>query len=270
MLFDLSTPLMVAALLVVMVGATLLGAFIGSRVRHLSDSLTESFGVLQAALLGVVGLVLAFGLSLALSRYEDRRAAVVAEANAIGTTYLRAQTLQSPYRERSMNLLVSYTDSAIRLSEYAPGSAEEDRVEAAESAIQRRLWSLASRALEAEPIESAPRLYVETLNQTIDQQSVRVAALNNDVPTAVLILEVLGAAIALGLLAAYVSLVGRGVGGVLIAAVLVTFLLVVTADLDRPTRGMIEVPDAALVDLRESMDMPPAGGPRRAEPPDPR
>ena len=76
-------------------GATALGAFVGHRMRHLSESLSESFGVMQGAMLGVVGLILAFGLSLALSRYEDRRAAIVDETNAIGTTYLRAQTLAS-------------------------------------------------------------------------------------------------------------------------------------------------------------------------------
>ena len=62
--------------------------------------------MLQGALLGFMGLVLAFGLSLALGRYENRRAAVVDDANAIGTTYLRAQTLSEPMRSRSLALLV--------------------------------------------------------------------------------------------------------------------------------------------------------------------
>src|SRR4051794_34341527 len=58
----------------VLMGATLLGAALGRRYRHHSATLKEPFGVLQAALLGLVGLLLAFGLSLAVSRYEDRRA----------------------------------------------------------------------------------------------------------------------------------------------------------------------------------------------------
>lgn len=214
-------------------------------------------------MLGVVGLILAFGLSLALSRYEDRRTDIVHEANAIGTTYLRAQTLPEPIRSRSLDLLVAYTESAIRISEYPPGTAAEQTAVGEEDRLQRRLWGLAGKTLDAEPLASAPRLYVETLNAMIDAQDTRVAALNNQVPTAVLVLEILGAAIALGLLAAYLALVGRGVGSVLLASALVAFLLFVTTDLDRPTRGLIEIPDTVLTEELESMRLPPAAaGPR--------
>jgi Flp pilus assembly protein TadB len=242
----------------VILGATALGVFLGQRVRHLSDSLKEPFGVLQGALLGVVGLVLAFGLSLAVSRYEDRRSNIVNEANAIGTTYLRAQTLAEPLRSRSLSLLVAYTQRAIRLSNAVPGGAEARDVRAQEERIERRLWSLAGEALSMAPTASAPRLYVETLNEMIDGENARVAALGNRVPTAVLILEVLGAALALGLLAAYLAIVGRGVFAVTLASALVAFLLLVTADLDRPTRGMITIPDTALTNQLESMMKPPA------------
>ena len=239
-------------------GATALGVFLGHRVRHLSEDLKDPFGVLQAALLGVVGLLLAFGLSLAVSRYEDRRSNIVSEANAIGKTYLRAQTLAEPERSPSLDLLESYTRSAIRLSDAVPGSAEADDARAREERIERRLWSLAGDALERAPTASAPRLYVESLNEVFDAETARVAALGNRVPTAVLVLEVLGAALALGLLGAYLAIVGRGVLAVSLASVLVAFLLLVTADLDRPTRGMIQVPDTVLRDELEAMQEPPA------------
>jgi hypothetical protein len=180
------------------------------------------------------------------------------EANAIGTTYLRAQTLPEPIRSDSLELLVEYTESAIRLAENVPGSAEELAAAEEEGQLQRRLWALAGEALAAAPQDSAPRLYVETLNEMIDSQTVRVAALNNQVPGEILWLELIGAAVALGLLAAYLTLVGRGVTGVLVAAMVVAFLVFITADLDRPTRGPIEVPDAALTEQLESMRLPPA------------
>ena len=108
-------------LFAVILGATGLGVFLGRRVRHLSETLKEPFGVLQAALLGLVALLLAFGLSLAVSRYEDRRSNIVTGANAIGTTYLRAQTLAEPVRTRSLDLLVRYTRTAIRVSDCGAG-----------------------------------------------------------------------------------------------------------------------------------------------------
>jgi hypothetical protein len=74
----------------------------------------------------------------------------------------------------------------------------------------------------------------------------------------VLTLEVIAAAVALGLLAMYLAILGRGVITVLIAALLVTALLLVTFDLDRPTRGLITVPDTPLTKVRASMVPPPA------------
>ena len=91
-----------------------------------------------------------------------------------------------------------------------------------------------------------------------DARATRVAALSNRVPDAVLALEVLGAALALGLLATFLSIVGRGMSAVLIAAGLVVMLLLVTCDLDRPTRGLIRVPSTPLTAEREAMSLPPA------------
>jgi hypothetical protein len=249
---------MALVLAIVILGATALGVFLGRRVRHLSDTLKEPFGVLQAALLGVVGLILAFGLSLAVTRYENRRDAVVDEANTIGTTFLRAQTLPEPVRSRSLALLRDYTESAVRLTNYIPGSDPELATADREEELQRRLWALNGQALGLEPVDSAPRLYEETLNEMIDAQATRVAGLNNRVPNAVLFLEILGAALALGLLAAYLAIVGRGVVAVSLAALLVTMLLFVIADLDRPTRGPIQVPDTPLTNVLDSMQPPPA------------
>ena len=213
---------------------------------------------MQAALLGVVGLLLAFGLALAVGRYEARRTALVDEANTIGTTYLRAQTLAEPVRTRSLDLLRSYTDAEIRLSESVPGGDDALRAIAQGEDIQRALWGLGGQSLVDAPQDSAPRLYIESLNQMIDMQTVRISALGNRVPSAIMALEVLGAAIALGLLAVYISILGRGTPAVLLGAVLVALLLLVIFDLDRPTRGLIRVPDTALTSLRVSMDLPPA------------
>jgi hypothetical protein len=241
--------------------ATATGVLLGRRLRHHSEVLREPFGVLQGALLGVVGLILAFGLSLAVGRYEGRRTAVVDEANAIGTTYLRAQLIAEPARTRSLALLREYTDLAIRLAHDVPSSSGMRRTAAEEGVVQRRLWRLAGAALDADPVASGPRLYVDSLNTMIDMQTVRISGLNNRVPGAVLALEVTGAAIALGLLGLFLSVLGRGLLPIVFAAALVSMLLLVTFDLDRPVRGLITVPATPLESLRASMQLPPAAGP---------
>ena len=258
MFFRLTSLELVLILSAVIFGATCLGLFLGRYVRHRAEHLREPLGVLQSALLGLVGLVLAFGLALAVGRYESRRAAVVDDANDIGTTYLRAQTLPEPIRTRSLRLLIRYTDTSIRLSQAVPMSDKARQTIADGEKVQRQLWRLAGQALAEAPIASAPRLYVETLNTMIDQQTVRVAALNNRVPGPVLAVEVLFAATALGLLGFYLAILGRGVLPVLLAAALVCLLLLVTFDLDRPTRGLIKVPATPLTSLRASMELPPA------------
>jgi hypothetical protein len=245
-------------LLVMVLGATALGLAVGKRLRVRSDGFREPFAAVQTALLGLVGLILAFRLALALGRYEARRAALVQEANAIGTTYLRAQTLSEPVRTDSLMLLRSYTDASVRLSDSVPGSPTAEAAVADGHQLQRELWSLAGQELVTAPTASSPRLYVESLNLIIDIQTVRVAGLNNRVPTAVLAVELVGAALALGLLGVYLSILGRGVLPVLVAAGLVTMLLLVTFDLDRPTRGLIQVPSTPLTNLRSGMDLPPA------------
>ena len=261
MFFSLPSWAVALLILAVIGGATALGYTIGRYLRQHQAKLREPFGVLQGALLGVVGLILAFGLSLALGRYEDRRAKTVAEANAIGTSYLRAQLIAEPARTRSLVLFPRYADLAIQVSQEVPGSSGMRRTTAAEGILQRRLWHLAGQSIADAPVASAPRLYVDSLNETFDAQSARLSALNNRVPGAVLALEVIGAAIAMGLLALHISVLGRGLVAMLAAAALVTLLLLVTFDLDRPTRGLIKVPDTPLVAARASMTLPPAAGP---------
>jgi hypothetical protein len=261
--FDLSSIELGLIVFAIVLGTTFLGVVAGRRMRAHADALKEPVGVLQAALLGLVALILAFGLTLAVGRYDARRAAVVATANSIGTTYLRAQTLREPMRSRSLDLLERYTDATIRLSESVPESKGARAAAAEGQVLQRSLWRLAGEALADSPADSAPRLYVETLNEMIDMQTVQVSALNNRVPGAVLAVEVVGAAVALGLLALYLAILARGVISVVLAAAFVSVLLLITFDLDRPVRGLVQVPDTPLQSLRHSMTLPPAAPPPR-------
>lgn len=258
MFFSLSSWELGFLIFVVVGGASALGVLAGRYLRENSETYREPIGVLQGALLGVVGLILAFGLSLAVGRYQDRRADVVTDANTIGTAYLRAQTITEPQRTSSLALLRTYNDLAIRVTYEIPGSAAIGATSAQQGQVQRRLWRLAGETLNARPRDSAPRLYLESLNDMIDHQTVRLSGLNNRVPDPVLWLELLGAAVALGLLALYLSVLGKGLVPIVVAAVIVSFLVFVTFDLDRPTRGLIQIPATPLLAEKATMSLPPA------------
>lgn len=258
MFYSLSSWALGILIFAVIGGASAVGVLVGRYLRQHRDSYREPIGALQGALLGLVALILAFGLSLAVGRYQDRRADVVVDANTIGTAYLRAQTIAEPQRSASLGLLRRYNDLAIQLTYEVPGTTSIRRTSAEQGRVQQDLWRLAGEVLNRSPAASAPRLYVDSLNDMIDQQTVRLAGLNNRVPDAVLWLELLGAAVALGFLAFHLSLLGKGVIPVFAAAALVSLLVLVTFDLDRPTRGLIKVPAAPLIAERATMSLLPA------------
>ena len=259
--FELSTFWLAVVLVIVVGGFTVAGIVVGRRVGSRPDVATEPVGVVQGALLGLVGLLLAFGLTMAVGRYEARRALVVQEANDIGTTYLRAQLLPEPARTRSLELLVPYADLAVDLADQVPFTAPFDADAAAFDELQRDLWAATGDAVQADPTGTGPRTYVETLNEMIDTHTERVASLRNRVPTPVMLLQVVGSAIAIAVLAAYLAILGRSIVTSLLAAAVVVVILFVSFDLDRPQRGFITVPSTALVEARVAMDAPPAAGP---------
>jgi hypothetical protein len=258
MLNSLSSLELAVVVAAILFGATGLGICIGRVLSGRKSGLKEPLGIMQGALVGLVALLLAFGLTMAVGRYQARRDAVVLEANAIGTTYLRAQTLAEPMRTESLELLKRYGDQRIALSESVPDSPRFQAASKASVEIQNSLWALAGDALNQSPIASAPRLYVETLNEMIDAHTTRVAALDNRIPSPVLWLQILGSALALGVLGMFLAAHDRGVLMPLLAAGLVTVIVLVIVDLDRPHRGLITVPDGPIVAVRESMNAPPA------------
>ena len=115
-------------------------------------------------MLGFMALVMAFGLSLAVGRYESRRAAVVTEANALGTAYLRPRPDRAePDAVAAVD--AQFTDASIDISETVPGSPEQQAALASSSDAQRALWDQAGQAVTAQPAASAPRLYLDSLDE---------------------------------------------------------------------------------------------------------
>jgi hypothetical protein len=92
----------------------------------------------------------------------------------------------------------------------------------------------------------------------IDTHTDRAASLKNRVPSTVMVLQLVGSAVALGVLSLYLALLGRGLTTALVSAAFVFLILYISFDLDRPHRGFITVPFSALEHARASMERPPA------------
>src|SRR3954466_4475436 len=142
MLTRFSPLTLVLVVTAIVLGATVLGIAIGRWLARRQSGMKEPLGVVQASLVGFVALLLAFGLTMAVGRYQARRDAVVLEANAIGTTYLRAQTLAEPMRTQSLELLKRYADARIALSNSVPDSSRFQVASRQSVEIQNRLWAL--------------------------------------------------------------------------------------------------------------------------------
>ncbi len=205
-------------------------------------------GTIQAALLGLLGLLLAFSFAAAGGRFLDRQDLIVQEANAIGTAYLRADLLAEPHRAELRTALKDYTAYRVRLSEQiragiAPDAFEEvDRQHA-------RMWRSAIEGVSARPDTMLGVL--PPLNEVIDLHSTRLAAGRKHLPALVM-----GLLISCSCLAIAVIGYGTGMGGrrqpLLTASltVLIGASLWITIDLDHPRAGLLQLTDAPLKALK--------------------
>jgi len=208
-------------------------------------------GSMAGATLGLLAFMMAFTFGLASSRNENRRQAVLSEANAIGTTYLRAAMLPEPMRTDAKNLLREYVDVRIA-GVQQPGRLDEALAKSEE--LHQRLWTVAVAAAEKErtPMTS---LFIQSLNQVIDMHASRVmAGLQSRVPSVIWIVLDLLAILAMVMMGYHAGLANNK-RSIAIIALIVGFssVLFLITDLDRPGQGLLQASQQAMVDLRRSM-----------------
>jgi hypothetical protein len=226
------------------------------RHEHKSAEKESPVGALVASILGLLGFMLAFTFGLAANRFEARRQAVLEEANAIGTTYLRARLLPEPQRAEIASLLREYVDVRIR------GVTENHVLSALARSeeLQEKLWSKAIDASKNKDSNSVlTGLFLQSLNETIDVHAKRVqVAMRSRIPLS--IWGVLFGLATLGMAAVgYQSgLAATRRSPALLAMVLAfSSVLYLIADLDRPQEGFLVVSQQALIDVQKSMQASP-------------
>jgi hypothetical protein len=252
-LFNVASWIIAACLFAVLIGALEVGRWLGRRARaNIDETAKSQASSLQGAILGLLALLLAFTLSMAISRYEARKQVIVDEANAIGTTYLRAKMLPPPHATEAVNLLRQYVATQLDLYNAGYDQARLQAVNQQTTQLQRQLWSIAT-TVSLEDNRSVPAgLFVQTLNDTIDFDAKRSAAFQNRVPSVVIWLLFGVAAVAVGMVG-YNDGLGtrRHFIGALLIVVLLVAIIWVTIDLDLPQYGLIRVNQQSMLNLQD-------------------
>lgn len=205
-------------------------------------------GTIQGAVLGLLGLLLAFSFAAAGSRFLERQDLITQEANAIGTTYLRADLLEPHHRAGLRTTLRRYTEHRVAASAHlrrTPDPAVLAEVER----LHAEMWSAASAGVAARPAFALAVL--GPVNEVIDLHSTRMAASRKHLPLPVTFLLVTCSVLAVGVIG-----YGNGLGGERVAPLTVPLAFVIasalwiTIDLDHPRAGLIRLSDVPLATLK--------------------
>jgi hypothetical protein len=228
-----------------------------ARLARDPKGLAEGVGAAEAAVFGLLGLIMAFTFSSAASRFEDRRHLITAEANAIGTAYLRIDLLPSNAQPEIKALMRQYTDTrSVTYLNVSDQSATQAKLAEAVT-LQNEIWT---KALAASRRPDAPTqaimLLLPALNEMIDITTTRAMATENHPPLIVFLL--LGGLSLIGaLLVGYDSSTNkeRSWFHTIVFAAIMSLAVYVIVDLEFPRLGLIRVDatDQLLMDLRKSM-----------------
>jgi hypothetical protein len=244
------SPIVVLAIALV---AQTLAAYVGDLLRKHAHSFKQGerhdFSIIQAATLTLLALIIGFSFSMAVSRYDQRKTLEEAEANAIGTEYLRANLLPGDDVSRARELLRKYLDLRVAFYEESNASRVAE-IGQQTASLQSELWSAVLPAAVSQPTPIMA-LVVSGMNDVINAQGYTQAAWWNRIPIGAWAMMAL-MAISCNLLVGYSEQrKGQLLLFVLPFVISVAFFLI--ADLDSPRGGVIRVHPQNLLAASQSM-----------------
>jgi hypothetical protein len=217
--------------------------------HHEPDEDTEDFTFVVGATLTLLGLIIGFTFSMAVSRYDQRKNFEEQEANAIGTEYVRVDVLPPADAAKIRSLLKLYLDK--RISYYvARDEAPLAEINAASTQLQNQLWAAVIGPAKAQPTPLTA-LAVAGMNDVLNAQGYAQAAWWNRIPAAAWILLVT-ISIFCNLLIGYGVRLKSDLLFLILPVVLSVSLFLI-ADIDSPRRGVIHVRPENLESLAESL-----------------
>jgi hypothetical protein len=212
------------------------------------DQAESGVGTMVGASLAFLGFLLAFIIGIAVNIFNERRALVVEEANAIGTAYLRAEYLQEPFSTDSRVLLRKYVDT--RLAALDPNTLAASVTRSEE--IHQELWAQAVTISRNNPSPTTA-LYVSSLNDVIDIHSKRFnIALEVRVPPAILLGLYLVAVLSMMLIGIQGSYAAkRTIIAPVMMVLILSLVFVLVTDLERSQQGFMQISQQPLITLQQ-------------------
>jgi hypothetical protein len=231
-----------------------LAAQIGASLRRrraLKEDEREDFSVVQAAALTLLALIIGFSFSMAIARYDLRKNYEEAEANAIGTEYVRTGLLPAANATTVRSQLARYLDLRIQFYQ-ARNQAELRRIDADTTQLQAEMWSAVQAPALAQPTPVIA-LAVVGMNDVLNSQGYTQSAWWNRIPTSTWSLMI-ALAICCNLLVGYGERsVGAKAGLLFILPLVVSIAFLLIADIDSPRSGFIHVIPQNLISLSQSL-----------------
>jgi len=226
-----------------------IGTAVLGRRRNMEEEVREDFGVILAATLTLLGLIIGFSFSMAINRYDQRKDYEEAEANAIGTEYIRADLLPPADATKVRALIKNYLNQRV-LFFTTRDEQQLRQINADTARLQTELWSAVQAPAAAHPTPVVA-LVVSGMNDVLNSQGYTQAAWWNRIPIAAWGLMAV-IAICCNLLVGYGARNAKAERVLLLVLPLVlsiSFLLI--ADIDSPRGGVIRVNPQNLVTLSE-------------------
>lgn len=232
-----------------------LSSFIGLWLRSHFDKQRDdspSDGYLLSAVLALLGLLIAFTFSLAVTRYDTRRMMAVEEANAMSTVWLRYTLADGAPGTALRDALKRYADLRLTL----PSTRDPDAVEARSAREQAVLWQHLRAALPTIQPSPVASTLVTATTEMFDAAARRKAEREARIPARVLDVVSLYALMSAGIVGYVLGRRGdrRHTAVTLILFGLLTLAFTLILDLDRPWSGNITIPQTPLIEARAAMN----------------
>ncbi len=225
------------------------GSFFGRR-PNLKDGGHANIDIILTGTLTLLGLIIGFSFSMAISRYDQRKAYEEAEANAIGTEYLRADLLPAGDAAKVRSLLATYLDQ--RVSFYTTRDGQElQQVDAETAQLQDKLWSAVRGPALTQPTPLMA-LVVVGINDVLNSQGYTQAAWWNRIPHAAWMLMA-AIAVCCAVLVGYGARQFGAKASLLVLPLVVAIAFCLIADLDSARGGLIRVRPQNLLTVYESL-----------------